>query len=69
MLRIGRSGPDTLCLSGDLDLASSEQLAAELNRLPSPLRLDVSNVTFMDSTGLRMILRRLNDGPITLRQF
>jgi hypothetical protein len=32
---------------------------------PGPLRLDVSNVTFMDSTGLRMILLRLRDGPIT----
>jgi anti-anti-sigma factor len=66
MLYIENPAPDTLCLSGDLDLASYEQLRGTLLAFPGPLRLEVSGVTFMDSTGLRVILHRLKDGPITL---
>jgi anti-anti-sigma factor len=37
-----------------------------LNDASGPLTLDLSGVTFMDSSGLRVILDRLKDGPITL---
>jgi anti-anti-sigma factor len=37
-----------------------------MDGLSGPVRLDLSAVGFMDSTGLRLILQRLASGPITL---
>jgi anti-anti-sigma factor len=66
ILRIERSGTETLCLFGDLDLAAYETVRAALAAFPGPVRLDVAGVTFMDSTGVRLILQRLQTGPVTL---
>jgi anti-anti-sigma factor len=66
MLRIEHPAPNVLCLSGELDLESYEQLIGTLLAFPGPLTLDMSGVTFMDSTGLRAILKRRQDGPVTL---
>jgi hypothetical protein len=41
-VRIERLGPDTLALSGDLDLASLDLLSAALDELPGAVRLDLS---------------------------
>ena len=65
-MQIERLGPDTLALSGDLDFASFDPLSAALDDLPGAVRLDLSGLTSMDSTGLRLILERLNVGPVTL---
>ncbi len=49
----------TLILSGELDLASAADLEPVILRIcgdVSALVLDLSRLTFMDSTGLRLIL-------------
>ena len=65
-MEIERLGPDTLALSGDLDFASFDLLSAALDDVPGAVRLDLSGLTSMDSTGLRLIVERLKEGPITL---
>jgi stage II sporulation protein AA (anti-sigma F factor antagonist) len=61
-------GRNTLRLSGELDMASAPRLEALLAELSangtSALTLDLSELTFMDSTGLRAVLRakELTDG-------
>jgi anti-anti-sigma factor len=65
-VRIERVGSDTLALSGDLDFASFDLLSAALDELPGAVRLDLSDVTSVDSTGLRLIVERLKVGPVTL---
>ena len=65
-MQIERVGPDTLALSGDLDFASFDPLSAALDDVPGAVRLDLSGLTFMDSTGLRLIMERLKVGPVTL---
>jgi anti-sigma B factor antagonist len=45
---------------GELDVASAPVLEAELRRIeslaPSSVRLDLSRLTFMDSTGVRLLV-------------
>ena len=65
-MQIERLGPNTLALTGDLDFASFDPLSAALEDIPGAVRLDLSALTFMDSTGLRLILERLKVGPVTL---
>ena len=65
-MEIERLGPDTLALSGDLDFGSFDQLSAVLDDVPGAVRLDLSGLTSMDSTGLRLIVERLKEGPVTL---
>jgi anti-anti-sigma factor len=49
-----------LSLAGELDMASADQVLEELDRVQSEgaaeLVIDLSELTFMDSTGLRAIL-------------
>jgi anti-anti-sigma factor len=59
--------PGTLHLFGDLDLAAYEGLAEALNATSGPITLDVAGVSFMDSTGLRVVLQRLQAGPVTIQ--
>lgn len=50
----------TLVLGGELDLASSGRLdgaAQSLRPLTSPLVVNVADITFIDSTGLRSLMR------------
>jgi anti-sigma B factor antagonist len=51
--------PDwTVRVAGELDAYSAPVLEAELARHPSsgPVRLDLAGVTFIDSTGLRVVV-------------
>lgn len=53
-----------LSAAGELDLATSGSLQDQLRRLcdlGGPVRLDLSEVTFVDSTGLRIILEGVRD--------
>ena len=54
------SGVARLVVSGELDLATAERLEEELKRHerdePSTLVLDLRELTFMDSTGLRTVI-------------
>lgn len=63
-LRMKRSGDDSevvLSLSGELDLQSAPELERELAAIrsdrPRRLLLDLSQLEFMDSTGLAAIIR------------
>jgi len=56
-----REGPETLvALRGELDLSTIDRVQRELERVeaaaPSVLKLDLSELTFLDSTGLRLIV-------------
>lgn len=51
----------TLCLCGELDLAAHDRVQAELERIEAAgaraIVIDLSGLTFMDSTGIRLMLR------------
>lgn len=55
-----RAGAHTLALNGELDLANAPQVEAALGRVcengTRAVTLDLSGVTFMGSTGLRLVL-------------
>lgn len=67
----------TACVSGEVDHHAAKALMAELCRrvdaaLPGRLELDLSGVTFMDSSGIAVVLRtwkrmRQLGGSMTLR--
>jgi anti-sigma B factor antagonist len=68
------AGGTTLEVTGDIDLATAERLAEALEvclEWDGGVTIDLSGVTFMDSSGLRVIIhasQSLNgDGPLTLR--
>jgi anti-sigma B factor antagonist len=65
-LQIERVEPNLLRLVGEVDFASFGPLREALNATTGAVTVDVSGVTFMDSTGLRVILERLAAGPVTL---
>lgn len=51
-------GPDAarVALHGELDLGSAGRLERALAEHPGPLVLDLRGLTFMDSTGVRILL-------------
>ena len=56
-----REGAEThIALRGELDLSTTERVQRELDRVeadePDVLTLDLSGLTFLDSTGLRLIV-------------
>lgn len=61
-----------LSLSGELDLATSpvlEDRLAPLRARKSPVGLDLSNLDFIDSTGLHLLIRTVGDARIKRWQF
>lgn len=60
-LRSEREGEiHTICLIGELDLATADPVQAELERVEATdaaaIVLDLSDLTFMDSTGVRLLV-------------
>jgi anti-sigma B factor antagonist len=57
---VGENGRHTLVLCGELDIASAPMLEAAVAEVPDSgtraLVLDLSEVTFMDSSGLKALL-------------
>ncbi len=56
-----------LSLTGELDLGSVpilEDRLAGLRALKSPVRLDLSKLEFIDSTGLHLLVRTVGDAQI-----
>lgn len=56
-----------LSLSGDLDLASVAELddrLARLRALKSPVRLDLSRLRFIDSTGIHLLVRTVGEARL-----
>lgn len=59
------ASPPVISARGELDVSSSGELAAALVTVaPSPagIHLDLSEVTFIDSSGLRVIAATMRDG-------
>lgn len=58
LIDIGRSGPHRLItVKGEIDMASAPQLQEALTEAPSETVIaDLSDVGFMDSTGLRSLI-------------
>ncbi len=59
--RSDRNGFRTLTVTGEIDLATATQFAAELDAViseaRSPADVDLSGVTFIDSSGLSALIR------------
>jgi anti-sigma B factor antagonist len=59
----------TLAVSGEVDLESASQLReaalAALSERPGSLHIDLSGVTFMDSTGLHVLLATRRRAALT----
>lgn len=67
-------GAETLAVAGEVDLANSATLTAQLESLPSDgasrVTLDLSDLEFIDSTGIAVLVaacRRFGDGESELR--
>ena len=53
-------------VSGDLDMSSADRFEAFLKDAlepGAPVILDMRDVSFMDSTGIRVLIRALRDNP------
>jgi anti-anti-sigma factor len=59
-------GPNALRLVGELDLDTSPVLEQALEVLDGAVTLDLSTLTLMDSSGLRVILNRALETPVTI---
>ena len=58
-------GTRRLALSGELDMVSSPEVVARLEELKDKgvaVRLDLTGLTFMDSTGVRALYTAAKDG-------
>lgn len=59
-LRLGPDGSEVLAVAGDIDLATAHKLVEaatpHLTASPTPFRVDLSGVTFLDSTGIGALL-------------
>ena len=71
-LRIVLTGPRTIALSGELDLAVARSLVETLEPVtaqPGPLTIDLSDLRFMDVAGYRAIRKlaaSMRGGPLVL---
>ena len=63
-LEISLEAPSTLRLIGDVDLATEGGLRAAFSAISGPIVLDMADVGFLDSTGLRVILARMALTPV-----
>jgi len=61
-VRISTDRTGTLLVAGDIDLIGAPVLDAALRALDGDdLRIDLSAVTFLDSTGINVLVTALND--------
>jgi anti-anti-sigma factor len=64
--------PDVFLLEGELDVATAGRLDPLLEMTDREIVLDVERLTFIDSSGLRAVLRLAlehdDDRPVTLRR-
>jgi anti-anti-sigma factor len=72
VVQITKQG-DVIWIEGEVDMASADDLRAVLrDNDTGPLILDASNLTFMDSSGLRVLLEtaasRNGNGDLILRR-
>ena len=58
-----------ITLTGEIDAELGEELDAAARAVHAsglPVRIDATGVTFMDSTGVRLIARCYANGPVTV---
>jgi anti-sigma B factor antagonist len=60
-------GATRLTLRGELDLATAARLEQALAQSGEDVLLDLRGLTFMDSTGVRVLLEAAEAGPAGLR--
>jgi anti-sigma B factor antagonist len=60
MLRIVEMGPSRLAVIGELDLAGVPELEAQLAACVGDVALDCSGLTFVDASGLGLLVRTRN---------
>lgn len=61
---VSSSSPRRIALSGEIDLATAHRLEAILDGLDtSPVVLDMTNVDFVDSTGLKVLIAARRTRP------
>jgi len=62
-LSISRHDDGSVALSGELDAYTAPNLESELSEVSTDqdLRLDLSEVSFMDSTGIRAVIKADNE--------
>jgi anti-sigma B factor antagonist len=60
-------GACCVALRGELDLGSAEQLERALDECGDDILLDLRGLTFMDSTGVRVLLEAAERGAPGLR--
>ncbi|MDP9225166.1 MAG: STAS domain-containing protein [Actinomycetota bacterium] len=65
-LEVVQCGHHILELRGELCIASLRRITDALARIDGPVTMYVAGLRFMDSTGLRIIVKRLEVGPVTL---
>jgi anti-anti-sigma factor len=62
-----QDGHSVMAVQGELDGATVGTLEAYLNGVTGPVVLDLAGVSFIDSMGLTLLLRAMNDG-LTIRE-
>ena len=70
MFEVRAGGPGIARLSGRLDASESDRALAELQTLPGPLTLDCSELEYISSAGLSVmvqVFKRLHAGGHTLK--
>jgi anti-anti-sigma factor len=63
------SGPAVVRLAGEIDMQTRDTLVTALGSLASPssVIIDMSEVTFMDSAGLHVLIDTHRRAPVTIR--
>jgi len=69
----GASGDPVIRISGELDISNIADIEAELGAIlgtaTPPVTIDLSSLTFIDSSGIAMLLRAADQvGPMTIRE-
>ena len=55
--------PDVLAVSGELDIVSASRLVERLSQTPSIRIVDLSGVSFIDPSGLRILVNAVRAHP------
>ena len=59
VVEVREAGEQTVVVArGDIDIATVDELRARLEPLEAPVVLDLREVTFIDTSGLRLVLER-----------
>ena len=60
-LEVEHAGPQRLCLTGELDMAGVPDVRVRLVAMSEDVELDCSGLTFIDASGLRVLVAAHRD--------